>query len=389
MTQAVFRRRREYALERWALRLIGLGLLALATFLLLGHADLQGAYASPGVLGLVHALVLLWLLPVALVGVLRATSPGGRPHARWLAALGLGLYAVGAPGLFAHLLTFNTSVGMLATAGLVWFGLALFTVHVVIAVRSSGRLDDLAARFMLAALFWLLLAGLIGLLLVLSLRGIELPGQRAGWIRAHAWLAAFGFFANLVLAAGYAVNRQRLEVSGAAPGHDHLVWLGWQLGLLMAGEGLANRPGWFYAGLLLAAVALVGFALRVMPGLRRELRWSMGWKPWRIWLPVAWAVLAVACGVWAWIGRDYGPANVAFGVALLFGMIGSSSLACLSLLKPIPLLPVVVWHLAGLLLVVATLFLQPHLGQVGAWLVAVVALWLQPALWRSHSLYRS
>ena len=319
------------------------GLFATLSLLVIRLDDLGGPIISGLPFGLAHTAVLIWLLPVA-VGALYQMLPvlaDAPPAPRKLSWLAFGLYALGSTGLVAHLLTLNTSPGLVATAGLTLAGILLH-VGLLHGVLAKARKKDESTKFVRDALSWLATAVILGLLLALSLRSPLFENPHFLWMPIHVHLAAFGFFAMMAMGVVPKLTEMFLVAHGpegrSASFGRHFGNLA-MLFLLAGGFGLIERS--LEGAALFMALSVIAFLIRMKEVFQRRLKKQLD-APWRYTqASFFWLSFSVGLGIWLVSGLapiENDSQNWAYATAFFFGFLGNLILG-----QQYKILPFLVW----------------------------------------------
>lgn len=254
------------------------GLLAFALALVAYAPAIEGFFFQPALLGLVHLCVLGWLMPIA-IGALHQLVPVvfevpvRSERVAWTA---FALYLLGVPGLIAGFFILDPAepAGLLlpVCATLTALALLLYAVNLMLTLaRSANR--TVTGVHVHAALCWLAIAVTLGALMAWNLHTPYLPVFHIAALRAHAHVAAFGFFGLLIMGVAYRLLEMFLLSYGAS---ERAGWVGFaavNLAVLLLGASYFGAGQWLLAaGVAAAAVGAVAFAVQVRAIFRRRSR---------------------------------------------------------------------------------------------------------------------
>lgn len=307
-----------------------LGFCAFAAALVAFAPGLEGHHFQPLLLGLVHLCVLGWLMPIA-IGAMHQLVPvvfEVPVRSERLAWGALGLYAAGTAGLVGHLWQMATGWTLVLSAGALWLALVLYTANLVLTL-SKRRTLSLTGVYVLCALGWLLTAASLGFALAFNLHAPWLPMSHLQLLRAHAHVAALGFFGLLIMGVAFRLMEMFLLAHGASERAGQVA-----LGALNAGLLLLLVHDTFSAPTLLMALSLVLLAVGIVAFLVQVRRiWVRRMKKlpdaaWRFTLAsFTYLALALVLGLVLWtapLSPGLGQRLVlAYGLLALPGFVGS------------------------------------------------------------------
>lgn len=245
------------------------GMVAFSVALTACAPSLQGFFFQPTLLGLVHLCVLGWLMPIA-IGALHQLVPvvfEVPVRSERLAFLAFALYAVGAPGLIAGFFTLDTSepASLLLPLSATLTALALFLYAAnLIATLAASAQRTLTGAHVIAALFWLLIAVVLGTLTAWNLHAPFLPVFHVAVLRTHAHAAALGFFGLLIMGVAYRLLEMFLLSHGADERAGRIGFFAVNAAVLVLGASfLGAGDAFLWTGIAAAAAGIGGFALQV------------------------------------------------------------------------------------------------------------------------------
>ncbi len=322
----------------------GLGLAGMLAFAgaLLWHApSIEGHFFQPALLGLVHLCVLGWFLPITLGAMHQMLPvvfevPVRSERLAWAACV---VFLVGAAGLIVHLWLLRTGPGLVGSASLLFASLLAYVGNLVATLRRAKEVK-LVGAFVVAALAWLVVAAVIGLLLAINLGMPFISGSHLEVLRAHAHAAALGFFGLLIMGVTFRLLEMFLVayVEQTGPGVAALVLVNVALVALVVGS-LLGAFAWL--GPLAAALALAGvlaFLVQVARIFRARLRKRTDVAWWHTAASFGYLVAAVLLGGALASSRVDAALTVrlelAYGFLALPGFIGSVIVGQLSKIWP-------------------------------------------------------
>ncbi|HEY5675591.1 MAG TPA: hypothetical protein VIR81_02330 [Myxococcales bacterium] len=278
------------------------GLIAFSAALLFHASALQGFFFQPPLLALVHLCVLGWLMPVA-IGALHQLVPvvfEVPVRSERLAWTAFALYLAGVPGLVAGFFLLDTSepAGLLlpVSATLTALALLLYAANLLATLARSAR-RTMTGAHVHAALSWLALAVALGALMAWNLRTPFLPIFHVAALRAHAHVAALGFFGLLIMGVAYRLLEMFLLSHGAP---ERAGWTGFFASnaavLLLAASFFGAGDLLLFAGVAAAAIGVGAFALQVRAIFTRRMkrRVDVSWQ--HTATSIAYLALALAAG---------------------------------------------------------------------------------------------
>jgi hypothetical protein len=281
--------------------------------------DLVDFFYQPWPLALTHTFTLGWIT-AAMMGVMYRYVPAltKRPlRFPRLASLQLWLFVIGAAGMVAHFAIGRWIATWLA-AGVVVLSVALFALNMLPCLAPSWR-RGVAETGMFVAIFFLLVASVLGLLLALDKTFGFLGGSLIMNLAGHAHLAALGWVSLTICAVSY-----RMIPAFLLPGIElprAATWQLYGLAAAVAGLGLAllgvigGAPIWSIAVML----ALLAYIV-VLGGLVRNRRMPIDWTMRHALAGVAYLVLTAGLGLsLTWIEAGTALGN---GVAGAYGVLG-------------------------------------------------------------------
>lgn len=193
-----------------------LGLVALSVGLIAHAGGLEGHFFQPHLLGLVHACVLGWLLPTAFGAMHQLVPvvfevPVRSERVAWAS---FGLYVASVVVFVTQMwrLDVGPTLAIAGTGAAVAIWLYLLNLAITL-LKSTVR--SVTGAYVVSAFVYLALAVVIGALLAWNLASPYLPQNHLDVLRAHAHVAALGFFGFLVMGVGYRLMEMFLLSHGA------------------------------------------------------------------------------------------------------------------------------------------------------------------------------
>ncbi|MBI2902198.1 MAG: hypothetical protein HYY12_01235 [Candidatus Methylomirabilis oxyfera] len=284
--------------------------------------DLLDFFYQPWPLALTHTFTLGWIT-ATMMGVMYRYVPAlTKRQLRFprLASLQLWLFIVGVAGMVVHLAIGRWIPTWLA-AGVVVVSVALFALNMLPCLIPSWR-RGVAETGMFAAVFYLLVAAVLGLLLALDKTLDFLGGSVITNLAGHAHLAALGWVSLTICAVSY-----RMIPAFLLPGVElprAAMWQLYGLTVAVAGLGVAllggigGVPIWSVAVML----ALLAYIV-VLGGLVRNRRMPIDWTMRHALAGVVHLVLSTGLGL-SLLRIDTGSAlwNGVAGAYGVFGLLG-------------------------------------------------------------------
>ncbi|MBT7319623.1 MAG: hypothetical protein HN844_10485 [Planctomycetes bacterium] len=304
-----------------------LGFVVAALFLNYFSPELSGHYLTPKFIGLTHAFVFFWFLPVVFGALLQMLPVLFEVPVRGVKTAGFAfaLLAIGGPGVYSHLVNMNTSVGLIATSSFVTLAILLYC-SVFFRTLLQAKKIDLTGWHVIAALCCLAFAALAGLVLAFHLHKPFLPYAHTIFLRGHAHLAAFGFFAFLVMGVAYKLTEMFLLAYGAPKTAGKIslscgttgvtllsigfFWLEPMMGILWAGD----------LGTILIGLSVILFAVQMRVILSKRMKRKLD-APWQHTIAaVVWLLVAFTLAATMRLG-GHSP-DVEHGLGIAYGFIG-------------------------------------------------------------------
>jgi len=239
--------------------------------------ELAGHYYHPRVLALTHAVTLGWIT-LTIMGASFQLIPIVLERPIWserLAGWQFWIVVLSTAGMVGHFYI-GTWPGVLAAAGLLTVGVAMYLLNVALSLRGYSRWD-FTARLVVLGYVGLALTVMFGLALGADRIWTFLPGQFFPRLQAHFHLALLGWVAPMVM--GVAARVYPMFLLAPKPG-------GWparlQLWGLVAGMpavvlGLLGVPALVAPGALAVALAALGHAVWVARMARHRKRPQLDW----------------------------------------------------------------------------------------------------------------
>ena len=180
-----------------------LSLLLIAVLLILADADLLGSYFNNKIVAITHLTVLGWGMMIVF-GALYQLIPVVFETALFsekLAKITFWVSGVSILFLFCSM-WIGDYTGLLPYAAIAMFlSLLLFVVNVILSYKNA-RLKNIKSIFVIIAVFWLLIAELIGLLISLNFKFNFLSEIHLHYLKIHATVGLLGWFLMLIIGVG-------------------------------------------------------------------------------------------------------------------------------------------------------------------------------------------
>ncbi|WP_373045359.1 hypothetical protein [Vulgatibacter sp.] len=317
------------------------GLCLFAAGLVFVAPTLEGHFFQPRLLGLVHLCVLGWLLPIALGAMHQLVPvvfevPVRSERIAWVA---LFLFAAGAAGLVGHMWSLSVGWGFPAAAALLTTSVILYAWNLLSTLARKATMT-LTGVYVIASLFWLLLAVGFGMALAWHLHAPWLQMNHLLLLRAHAHAAGLGFFGLLIMGVAYRLLEMFLLSYGASERAGRAAFLFVNAGLIGLVIGFVTDGGvWTIAAAAAIAAGVCCFLLQVRTIHARRMRkktdsaWHLTFASFAYLASAA----AVGLGLVLWTDPPH-ELVLAYGLIALPGFVGSVVIGQLY-----KILPFLVW----------------------------------------------
>ncbi len=176
-----------------------LSFLILTVFIALTGSELLGAYFAGKMLAITHLAVLGWSTMIVL-GALYQLVPvvfAAGLFSEKLASVTFWSFAVSIILLVYAFWTNAFTTTLLYAASLMFSSLALFGLNILLS-KKNGK-QNIQSNFVTAAVFWLLLTALLGLLISFNFRYNFFTQIHLNYLKIHAHLGLIGWFVSLII----------------------------------------------------------------------------------------------------------------------------------------------------------------------------------------------
>ena len=180
-----------------------LSLLLIALLLVLADSELLGAYFNNKIVAITHLAVLGWGTMIVF-GALYQLIPVVFETALFSEKLAkITFWVSGASVLFlSYSMWIGDYTGLLPYAAIAMFmSLLLFVINVMLSYNNA-KLKNIKSIFVITAVFWLLIAELIGLLISLNFKFNFLSEIHLHYLKIHATVGLLGWFLMLIIGVG-------------------------------------------------------------------------------------------------------------------------------------------------------------------------------------------
>lgn len=180
-----------------------LSLLLIAVLLVLADTELLGAYFNNKIVAITHLTVLGWGTMIVF-GALYQLIPVVFETALFSENLAkITFWFSGASVLFlSYTMWIGDYTGLLPYAATAMFlSLLLFVLNVMLSYKNA-KLKNIKSIFVITAVFWLLIAELIGLLISLNFKFNFLSEMHLHYLKIHATIGLVGWFLMLIIGVG-------------------------------------------------------------------------------------------------------------------------------------------------------------------------------------------
>lgn len=180
-----------------------LSLLLIAVLLVLADTALLGSYFNNKIVAITHMAVLGWGTMIVF-GALYQLIPVVFETAIFSEKLAkITFWVSGASVLFlSYSMWIGDYIGLLPYAASAMFlSLLLFVINVILSFKNA-KLKNIKSIFVITAVFWLLIAELIGLLISLNFKFNFLSEIHLHYLKIHATVGLLGWFLMLIIGVG-------------------------------------------------------------------------------------------------------------------------------------------------------------------------------------------
>jgi hypothetical protein len=239
--------------------------------------DLAGHYYHPRVVALTHIVTLGWIT-LTIMGASFQLIPIVLERPIWserLARWQFRILVLSIAGMVGHFYI-GTWPGLLAAAGLLAVGIAIYLLNVGLSLRGFSRWD-FTARLVVLGYVGLALTVIFGLALGADRIRTFLPGQFFPRLQAHFHLALLGWVAPMVMGVAARVYPMFLLAPEPEGWPARLQLWGLVAGLPAVVLGLLGVPALVAPGALAVALAAVGHVVWVVRMARHRKRPQLDW----------------------------------------------------------------------------------------------------------------
>jgi len=180
-----------------------LSLLLVAVLLVLADSELLGSYFNNKIVAITHLSVLGWGTMIVF-GALYQLIPVVFETALFSEKLAkITFWVTGVSVIFlSYSMWIGDYTGLLPYAAIaMFFALLLFVINVMLCF-SNAKLKNIKSIFVITAVFWLLIAELIGLLISLNFKLNFLSEIHLHYLKIHATVGLLGWFLMLIIGVG-------------------------------------------------------------------------------------------------------------------------------------------------------------------------------------------
>ncbi len=226
-----------------------LSFLVLTVFIALTGNELLGPYFSGKMLAITHLAVLGWSTMIVL-GALYQLVPvvfETGLFSEKLAGITFWLFAVSIILLVYAFWTNAFFTTLLYAASLMFGALSLFGLNILLS-KKKGK-QNIQSTFVTAAVFWLLLTALLGLLIAFNFRYNFFSQIHLNYLKIHAHLGLIGWFVSLIIG----ISSTLIPMFLVSHQLDHKK-LTYSLYLINIGLSLLSLDWWFLHGSFMVPV---------------------------------------------------------------------------------------------------------------------------------------
>lgn len=180
-----------------------IGFLTLSILAVISSEALLIHFYSWQILTMVHIAALSWGT-IIIMGTLYQLIPvvfETKLFSEKLAIFNFWLFVISI-SLFAYSFWFNKLLDwMPITSSLIFVSVWIFTINIILSYRSAEK-KDISSKFIIAAIFWLMMTSLFGLLLAFNYKYGFLDNSNFRFLKIHAHFGIVGWFLQLIMGVG-------------------------------------------------------------------------------------------------------------------------------------------------------------------------------------------
>ena len=180
-----------------------LALFILSVLVFLSSNDFIGHFYTPHILTVVHIAALSWGTMI-IIGSLYQLIPvvfETKLFSERLAIFNFWLFVISI-SLFAYSFWSSKLLELMPySSSMIFVSVWLFTINIILSYSKANK-KDLSARFIITAIFWLMMTSLLGLLLAFNYKYGFLDNSNYRYLKIHAHFGIAGWFLQLIMGVG-------------------------------------------------------------------------------------------------------------------------------------------------------------------------------------------
>ena len=180
-----------------------LALIILSILIFLSANSFIGSFHTLHILTIVHIAALSWGTMI-IIGSLYQLIPvvfETKLYSERLAIFNFWLFVISI-SLFAYSFWASKLLDLMPySSSMIFISVWLFTINIILSYKSANK-KDLSAKFIITAIFWLMMTSLLGLLLAFNYKYGFLNNTNYRYLKIHAHFGIVGWFLQLIMGVG-------------------------------------------------------------------------------------------------------------------------------------------------------------------------------------------
>ncbi len=180
-----------------------LALIILSILTFLSANSFIGSFHTQYILTIVHIAALSWGTMI-IIGSLYQLIPvvfETKLYSESLAIFNFWLFVISI-SLFAYSFWASKLLDLMPySSSMIFISVWLFTINIILSYKSANK-KDISAKFIITAIFWLMMTSLLGLLLAFNYKYGFLDNTNYRYLKIHAHFGIVGWFLQLIMGVG-------------------------------------------------------------------------------------------------------------------------------------------------------------------------------------------
>lgn len=180
-----------------------LAILILSILIFLSANDFIGYFYTPHILAIVHIAALSWGTMI-IIGSLYQLIPvvfETKLYSEKLAIFNFWLFVVSI-SLFSYSFWSSKLLELMPySSSMIFVSVWLFTINIILSYTKANK-KDISAKYIITAIFWLMMTSLLGLLLAFNYKYAFLNNDNYRYLKIHAHFGIVGWFLQLIMGVG-------------------------------------------------------------------------------------------------------------------------------------------------------------------------------------------